>query len=291
MPVRFGPSGNSKKFYEEGYKSSLQMPQWLGSLGLDAYEYQCNKGVKISREKAEKLGEEARKHDIKLSIHAPYYINLAAEGEKRANSVGYIIDTLHAAKWMGAERIVVHPGSCGGKDRAIAFGNALNLLKHVIKEADSMGLGNISICPETLGKMNQLGSLDEVLELCLIDERLIPAVDFAHIHARGLGCLKTKKDFEAILDSIGNKLGSERLKRIHIHFSRVEFTSGGEKKHWTLDDSDYGPEFEPLCELIYEKGLEPVIICESRDKMAEDAVKMKEIFKRVAESYRFEGCE
>lgn len=285
MPVRFGPSGNSQQFYDEGYKSSVQMPQWLHGLGLNAYEYQCNKGVKISREKAEQLGREAAKHDIKLSIHAPYYINLAAEGEKRDNSIGYIMDTLCAAQWMGAERIVIHPGSCSGKDRAVAFRNVIDSFRCAIKQADDRGLRDIVMCPETLGKINQLGSLDEILELCSIDERLIPVVDFAHLHARGMGCLKTKDDFKAVLDSVGNKLGSERLKWLHIHFSRVEYTSGGEKKHWTLDDLDYGPEFEPLCELIFERGLEPVIICESRDKMAEDAVKMKEMFERVVKSY------
>ena len=120
--VYFGPSGNSESFYNEGYKSSLQMPKWLKEKGLDAYEYQCSKGVKITQPTAEKLGNEARENGIKLSIHAPYYINLATDDdEKREKSVKYITDTLAAADFMGADRIVVHSGACAKMDRRVAM--------------------------------------------------------------------------------------------------------------------------------------------------------------------------
>lgn len=282
--IRFGPSGNSESFYEQGYKSSVQMPSWLKSIGLNAYEYQCGKGVKVGETTARKLGAEAEANDIFLSIHAPYYINMSSEEqEKRENSKQYILETLEAAKWMGAKRIVVHTGSCSKVSRKWALETAIQLLKETLKDADELGYGNISICPEVLGKINQLGTLEEILDMCRIDERLVPTVDFGHLHARGMGCLNSISDYQKVLDEIENAIGNERLRKLHCHFSRIEYTSGGEKKHWTLDDTQYGPDFEPLAELLHKRRMEPVIICESRGKMAEDALRLKKTY------YSFEG--
>lgn len=284
MTVRFGPSGNPDNFYEQGYKSSLQMPQWLKELGLNAYEYQCNRGVNIKESTATKLGEKAKENGINLSIHAPYYINLASlEEEKRQNSKRYIIESMKAAKWMGAERVVVHPGSCSKMKREAALELALQTLKETLQEAEEKGLGEVRICPETMGKINQLGTLEEVLEMCSIDDRMLPTIDFGHLHARGLGCLNEKEDFEKVFYMIENKLGIDRLKIFHSHFSRIEFTKGGEKKHWTFQDTEYGPEFEPIAEIVYKRNLAPVIICESRGTMAEDALTMKKIFEKAGE--------
>lgn len=281
--IRFGPSGNSASFYEQGYKSSVDMPGWLVSMGLNAYEYQCNKGVKVGDETAEKIGNEARKNDIFLSIHAPYYINMASpEEEKRMNSKRYIMETMVLARKMGAKRVVVHTGSYSKVDKKWALDTAISLLGDILREVDAEGLGDISICPEVLGKQNQLGSLEEIIEMCKIDERLIPTVDFGHIHARSLGGLNSVKDFELVIEKIENSLGFERIKNLHCHFSRVEFTKAGEKKHWTIDDTQYGPEFEHLAQIIVKKGMEPVIICESRDYMAEDALKLKDIYEKIA---------
>jgi deoxyribonuclease-4 len=168
-------------------------------------------------------------------------------------------------------------------DRNLALSLAAQTLKMAIEEADKCGLGHINICPETMGKINQLGDLNEILELCLIDERLIPTLDFGHIHVRRMGCLNKAEDFEQVLNQVENKLGHERLSRIHCHFSRIEFTAGGEKKHWTLDDTQYGPEFDILAPVIYKMKISPVIICESRGTMAEDALKLKRIYESVKE--------
>lgn len=281
--IRFGPSGNSESFYQQGFKSSVQMPSWLKNMGLTAYEYQCSKGVKIGENTAKMLGDEARNNNIFLSIHAPYYINMASpEKEKRDNSKSYIIETMQAARWMGAERIVVHTGSCSKVSREWALKTVTEVVREVLDEADDMNLSDIAICPETLGKINQFGTLEEILQICRIDERLIPAVDFGHLHARGMGALNSVEDFRCVTDRIEKVIGYDRLKTLHCHFSRIEFTQGGEKKHWTIDDIQYGPEFEHLAEVIVRKGMEPVIICESRDMMAEDALKLKGIYQMVA---------
>jgi len=281
--IRFGPSGNSKSFYDQGYSSSVQMPAWLKNMGLNAYEYQCSKGVNIGKSKAIEIGEQAKEHDIYMSIHAPYYINLISEDpEKKEKSIQYILQSMEAAVWMYAERVVVHVGSCTGIDRKEALKIAISSMKETIARADDLGLGNISICPETLGKINQFGTLDEILELCLIDERMIPTIDFGHLYARSGGKVNSVDEFAAVLERIEEVLGYERLKKIHAHFSRIEFTSGGEKRHWTLEDIQYGPEFDYLAEAICDKKMEPVIICESRENMAEDALKLKNIYERIA---------
>ncbi len=277
--IRFGPSGNSRSFYEQGNKSSLLAPGWLHSMGLDAYEYSCSRGIHLKEESAKELGMEAWLYDIALSIHAPYYINLASqEKDKQERSKGYILDSLKVARWMGATRVVFHPGACSNISRKLALDTAVKLFSECLVLAKQMDLGDIHLCPETMGKRNQLGTLDEVLTLCRLDERVIPTLDFGHIHALGSGSLKTRKDYEKILDQVENELGYDRLKRVHIHFSRIEYTPAGEKKHRTLNETQYGPDFEPLGELIYQKTMTPVIICESQGTMAEDALRLKEFY-------------
>jgi len=242
--VKFGPGGNSESFYEQGYKLSVDMPGWLRKMGLDAYEYQCNKGVKIGRKTAEEMGRNAALNNIFLSIHAPYYINMASpEEEKRINSVRYIFETLEAAKWMGAKRIVVHVGSYSKVDKKWALETSAGVLVKTLQIAKENSLDDIAICPEVLGKVNQIGTLDEILALCSLDEKLIPTVDFGHLHARGMGALKEEEDFIKVFEKIEKVLGYERLRRLHIHFSRIEYGKGGEKRHRVLDEVEYGPDF------------------------------------------------
>lgn len=276
--IWFGPAGNSDSFYEQGFKRSYEMPQWLNSMGLNAYEYQCNKGVRLNDDTALLIGQKCREYNIRLSVHAPYYINLAStEEQKRKNSVQYIIDTLKAAKIMGADRIVAHPGYVSGVSRQVAMELALDCLLETIRSAE-LDLMDITICPEVLGKHNQLGNLEEVIVLCNLDERLIPCLDFAHLHSLTQGGMKEKEDFINVFKFVEKYLGNERMRKVHIHFSRVEFGKGGEKKHWSYKDIQFGPDFNPLAQAIIDLDLEPVIISESRGTMAEDALTFKNIY-------------
>lgn len=277
--IWFGPAGNSNSFYDQGFAHSWQMPQWLNEMGLNAYEYQCNKGVNLKDETAQQIGDKAKEFNIRLSVHAPYYINLSsAEEEKRNNSIKYILDTLHVAKIMGAGRIVMHPGYVSKITRETAVELAKATLLEAIKEADEAGFSDITICPEVLGKNNQLGNLEEVLDLCGLDERLILCLDFAHLHSLTQGGMRTENDFAQVFKIAEKHLGKERTKKLHIHFSRVEFGKGGEKKHWSYSDTKYGPDFDPLAKVIIDLNLEPVVICESRGTMAEDALTLKKIY-------------
>lgn len=285
MSANFGPAGNAESFSAMGYKNSLDIPEYIEKMGLDAYEYQCGRGVKIGEDKADMLGRLAAEKGIKLSLHAPYYISMSSvEEQKRDNSVDYILASARAVNAMGGSRIVVHTGSCGKLPREEALRLAKDTMKKAIAALDNEGLGNIRVCPETMGKMNQLGTLDEVLELCTLDERLLPCIDFGHLNARTLGTLKEKQDFAAVLDAIENKLGAARLKEFHSHFSKIEYTAGGEKRHLTFEDTVFGPDYEPLIELIYERRLCPTVICESAGTQAEDALAMKKLYESLGKS-------
>ena len=280
MAARFGPAGTADSFKTMGYKKTSQLGEYLVRFGLDHFEYQCGQGVRISEEKAAEFGAVMREHGITVSLHAPYFISLSGtEEEKRNNSINYILASAKAVRAMGGDRIVIHSGSCSKISREEALTLAKDTLKKARRALIDEGLENIRCCPETMGKINQLGDLDEVMELCLIDDSFLPTIDFGHLNARTFGSIKTKDDYRAILDTIENKLGSERLKSFHSHFSKIEYTEkGGEKRHLTFEDTVYGPEYEPLMELIAEKDLSPVFICESDGTQTEDAQSMMKYY-------------
>ena len=283
--VRFGPAGNSESFYAQGYKSSEQAMKWLHEQGLSAYEYQCGQGVRVGKATAEAIGAEAAKYDIALSIHAPYFVSLASpESEKRENSINYIMQSLKAARYMGAKRVVFHPGGIGKFSREAATAMALEMLPRIIARADEEGYGDIVLCPEVMGKINQLGNIEEVLQMCELDERMIPTFDFGHINARTLGSLKSAEDFESIINMIEDKLGNERMRNLHCHFSRIQFSKGGEVRHWNYEDNEHGPDFEPFAEIIVQKNMTPIIICESAGKQAEDSGEYKRIYEHIKQS-------
>lgn len=283
MPALFGPAGNSESFTKMGYKSSLQVPEYIVKMGLDAFEYQCGRGVNIGSEKASQLGKLADEKGIKLSLHAPYYISMSSvEEEKRIKSVDYILQSARAVNAMGGSRIVVHTGSCSKISREQALDLAKDTMKLAIAALDAEGLSNVRICPETMGKINQLGTLEEVIELCKLDERLLPCIDFGHLNARTMGLVNSGEAFLDILNKIGNELGEDRLKQFHSHFSKIEYTVGGEKKHLTFEDTVFGPDYEPLMELVYKKNLSPTFICESAGTQAEDAKAMKDYYLKIS---------
>lgn len=283
MSALFGPAGNAESFNKK-YKSSTQAPIYLKEMGLDAYEYQCGKGVRVSEKTSSELFINAQKENIKLSLHAPYFISLSSvEEEKRENSINYIMQSCEAALRIGADRIIIHSGSCAKMSREEALSLAAETLKKARRVANEVGYEAVHFCPETMGKVNQLGTLEEVMQLCKIDETFIPCIDFGHLNARTFGGIKTIVDYEKILDIMENAIGIDRLKVFHSHFSKIMFTEpGGEKKHMTFSDNDgFGPDFEPLMELVYKKGLSPTFICESAGTQAEDALAMKEYYLKL----------
>ena len=270
----FGPGGNSESFYEEGFKSTLQAPSWLKARGLDAYEYQAGNGLTASDATLAAVGKKAAEHGILMSLHTPYFISLSGVvEEKRLKSIEYISRSLHAAELLGADTIVIHTGSAAKISREEALALASDTLE---KNLEVNGGTGIRMGLETMGKLNQLGTLDEVIELCRRNPVYHPVVDFGHLNARNIGGYFPDRDsYRRVFDKIGSALGNEYAYNLHCHFSKIEFTSAGEKKHLTFEDTQYGPEFDGLAEAIVLEGVCPRIICESAGTMAEDALTMK----------------
>ena len=277
--VKFGTAGNPEIFYDQGGKSSLEMPKWLNTIGLDSYEYQCGRGVRISDEAAQILGEKAKEYNIALSVHAPYFTNISSvEPDKIDNTINYILQSATAAHNMGAKRLVVHMGAAKDITRRYAMEISKTTIQRALNELDNAGLSDVALCMETMGKINQMGTIEEVMEICCMDERLLPTVDFGHLNSRMQGALKTEEDFEHIIKYMEKKIGRERTSNFHAHFSKIEFTKAGEKKHLTFANTEYGPDFIPLAKVLAKRKLSPVIICESAGTQSEDALTMKKIY-------------
>lgn len=279
MTPRFGPAGISDSFAAQGYKTSLDIPAYTAGMGLDAFEYQCGHGVRLAEDKARRMAALAAEKGVVFSVHAPYYISMSSlDEEKRLGSIRYLLQSAQLCRALGGRRIIFHPGSCGKQSRAAALEKALDTLRRGVEALDEAGYGDMTLCPETLGKIGQLGDLDEVLALCGVDERIVPCIDFGHLNARTLGGIRSKADYAAILDRMGEALGDERARKFHVHFSRIEFSAGGEKRHWTFAETQFGPEPAPLMELLAERRLAPVVICESAGTQAEDARTLGQIY-------------
>ncbi len=278
--AKFGPGGNGDLFYAEGGKGSVDAPRWLASYGLDAYEFEAGNGISAGEATLRKIGDEARKYNISMSLHTPYYISLSGiDPEKRLKSIEYIQKSLWAAELICADTIVIHSGSAAKIDRREAMRLSCDTLYKVI---EAIGDTEIRLGIETMGKKNQLGTLDEVIEQCQLDRRYVPVVDFGHMNAREVGgYFKTVDDYRRVFDKIALGCSDDVAKALHCHFSKIEYTSAGEKKHLTFADEIYGPCFEPLMEAIAREGLTPRIICESAGTQAEDAKAMKQYYEKL----------
>ena len=273
----FGPGGNSKAFYDAGLKSTVDAPEWVASVGLDAYEYEAGSGLTASAGTLLLIGQKAKDAGIRMSLHAPYFISLSGiEEVKRLGSLRYISQSLNAAKLLGAYLIVVHTGSAAKITRREAMNLAADTLSHLLEEIPDNG---VLIGLETMGKVNQLGTLDEVIELCKISPRFVPVVDFGHMNARECGgVFNSAEDYLRVFDTIGRELWDDIARNLHCHFSKIEWSAGGEKRHLTFADSVYGPPYEPLMEVIARDRLTPTVICESDGTMSDDALTMKRYY-------------
>ena len=276
----FGPGGNSDSFYAEGKKATVEAPEWVKQKGLDAYEFEAGNGLKAGPDTLKKMGDNAKLHGILMSYHTPYYISLSGVvPEKRLKSIEYITQSLKASELLGADTIVIHAGSAAKISREEALMLASDTL---YKNLEVNGETDIRMGIETMGKINQLGTLEEVIELCKVSPKYHPIVDFGHLNARNIGNRFPDVDsYRSVFDKIANSLGDEYAYNLHCHFSKIEYTSAGEKRHLTFADDTFGPRFEPLAEAIIKESVAPRIICESDGTQAEDALFMKNEWQRL----------
>ena len=277
--IKFGPSGNSASFYAMGYKHTAQAPEYLKKFGLDCFEYSFGRGITLSKEKAEEIGAAFADAGMEISVHAPYFINFANPEEEAAQkSYGYVLNSARYLKHFGGSRLVFHPAAQGKQSRTEAVERTADRLKTLRDMIYENGLQDIMYCPETMGKLAQIGTLEEVVESCKIDKIYTPAIDFGHINAREQGSLKTVEDYKSRLEYAIGELGYDRMKNFHVHFSKIMYGGKGEIKHLTFEDAVYGPQFEPLAVALKELGLQPYIVSESDGTQAEDAKAMKDIY-------------
>ncbi len=277
--IKFGPSGNSTAFALAGYKNSEDSAKWVKDMGLSCFEYSFGRGVNMSDEKAVSIGEAFRTAGVEISVHAPYYINFSNPEEENAKkSYGYVISSAEKVKLMGGKRVVFHPASQGKTTREKAVELCLSRLKTLRDIIYEKGLSDLIYCPETMGKIGQIGTIEEVVSFCKIDKIYTPAVDFGHINARECGSLKTESDFTDRLSYMIDELGFERMKNFHVHFSKIEFTAKGEVRHLTFEDERYGPNPEHFISAIKKLGLEPYVVCESAGTQDVDALNMQKTY-------------
>lgn len=284
--TKIGVAGNSLSFYEEGHSSTIEAAKWCADRKIDIFEYSFGKGITVSDVTAQKIGREFKCNGVEISIHAPYYINFAnPEREAIEKNFGYVIRSLEKLSvFDNGERIVFHPATQGKVSREEAVSVAKRNLIELADVIKENGLNKYKTCIETMGKIAQIGTVEEVTDFCNIADFFYPCVDFGHINARTHGSLKTAEDYENIIKYMFDNLAETKVKNMHVHFSKVMYGKGGEIKHLTFKDTEYGPEFEPLAEIFVKYDMSPVIICESSGTQAEDAMTMRRIYDSVKKS-------
>ncbi len=277
--IKFGPSGNSERFYAVGLAHTEQSAKYVKDRGLDCFEYSFGRGVRMTDEKAKSIHAAFEKEKVEISVHAPYFVNFAnPDDEMAAKSYGYVLDSAKMCSLMGGKRIVFHPAAQGKATRAEAVEKTLDRLKILRDLIYENAMQHLMFCPETMGKIAQIGTVEEVAAFCQIDPIYTPCIDFGHINAREQGSLKTVEDYKIRLQYLIEKLGYERMKHFHVHFSKIMYSAKGEIKHLTFEDETYGPEFQPLAIALKDLALEPYIVSESAGTQDDDALAMKRIY-------------
>ena len=284
--IKFGPSGNSESFYAAGYSHTEQSAAFVKERGLDCFEYSFGRGVRMTEAKAISIGDAFRAAGVEISVHAPYYINFANPDDEAAQkSYGYVLDSGKMLRLMGGKRCVFHPAAQGKDERSVAVSRTADRLKALRDHIYHSGLQDLMFCPETMGKLAQIGTVEEIAAFCEIDPVYTPCLDFGHINARERGSLKTTLDYRVRLEYMIGRLGYERMKHFHMHFSKIMYSQKGEVRHLTFEDEVFGPEFEPLAVALCDLGLEPYIVSESDGTQAEDAAAMKQMYMGVRDKF------
>lgn len=237
-----------------GYEKALKI---LNDLSLDGLELEFVHGVRISEDSKLIL----KQSNLVKTIHAPFYINLnAKEPEKVEASVKRIIDTAIVAYEIGAFSITYHAGFYLGDDKNVVYKNISEQLKIINDFLVNNNL-NVWIRPETTGKETQWGNLDEIINMSLEHNLVLPCVDFSHLYARTIGKYNTYDEFCSVFDAIQKNLGNETLNHFHAHIAGIEYTAKGEKRHLNLDESEFN--YKALLKAFKSFDVKGAIVCES----------------------------
>ncbi|MHA1769092.1 MAG: TIM barrel protein [Candidatus Thorarchaeota archaeon] len=278
--VRFGPAGYPS---EAGGKVE-RVFDILSDAGVDALEYAAVRGLRTSEEGAKRIGVLSQEHDIAMSLHAAYYINLASKSEEiRTRSKDRLRKALRFAPRMGVKRIVFHPGTLGELPREEAYVVIRDALQEVWNDSGRLGEGAY-LAPEIAGKITAFGSIDEIIRLCQEAEGCIPTIDWAHLYARSQGMINDKENYLSVLSRFENALGDLFVNNMHFHVSGIIYTEKGEKAHRPMGE-EWGPDILPLVEIVQEVGYKPTFISESPNPLR-GALYVKYLFEELEKNNR-----
>ncbi len=265
--LRFGPAGLPARMKKGDYRDA--MPLLRSELGLDAIEVEFVYGARMKPEVARETGELARKHDIAVTVHAPYYINLnAVEPDKRERSRNHILASARLGKLLGARSVTFHAAFYLKMDRKKVYETVRDELK-ALAETLRAEDNPVLLKPELTGKPTQWGDLEEIVAVSEEIEGVEPCVDFAHYHARTAGGQNDYDHFCATLDYIASRLGRDALSRMHMHVAGIDYGPKGEKKHLNLEESDM--RYVELLRALKDFDVCGSLICESPN-LEEDAM-------------------
>lgn len=278
LSFKFGtvgsPTGTPKK-----PGGSVGAIEFSKSIGLDTLELGWVQSVRVTEATCALIKTASETHDVALSVHAPYFINLNAEAEEWPKSRKRLMDAAHYGYLAGATDIIFHPGSYFMKDPAEVLKVAIPRLEGCIKELQKKGT-KVTIRPETMGKSAMLGSFEDAVAMSKAMDMVQPCLDFAHLHARpGDGTMNTYDEWSRLLEKYGKQLGAKALKNLHIHLSGIEYGPKGEKNHLTLADADL--DLKALFTALKDFDCGGRILGES-PIMEEDVLNMKKAWMKVS---------
>lgn len=272
MTFRFGTVGSPISTPKKP-GGSIGAIQQLAALHLDAFELGWVQSVRVSEETCEQIRTNAISFDVKISVHAPYFINLNANEDEWEKSRKRLMDAAYYGHLAGATDIIFHPGSYFERTPEEVLAVAIPRLEDCVRELRDAG-NPVTLRPETMGKPALLGSLEDTIAMSKSIPGVLPCLDFAHLHARtGFGSLNTEAEWEDLLNGYAQSLGNESLQNLHIHLSGIEYGAKGEKNHLPIRESDFN--LNGLFATLKKFQCSGRILCES-PVLEEDAIFMRD---------------
>lgn len=278
--MKFGIAGYPPAFFTSPYKKDrLNIFEWLHRLDLDAYEAQMTYGPRTSPENCKVIRALSAEHHIKVSVHAAYYIVLTSnDSDKIRRSIDMLKKIFELADLMGAEIVVLHPGSNYGKNPDTIQEILCENLNRFFTET---GQSHIGLFLETAGKKGQFGSVEEILTTVRQVKGCFPCIDFGHVHARNNGALNTPESIDHLFSQLKENGFLEATSRIHFHYTPIEYGEKGEITHKTIEERNHHPHYETIVENFHHYRLPVTVISETHDSQERGAMAMKNYYRSL----------
>jgi deoxyribonuclease-4 len=277
-PIRFGTVGAPQTTPKSGTPDAIRH---IRELGLDHLEIAWVRSVRVSDEMCAEISAAAKRHNVTLSIHAPYYINLNSQTADLMQKSDERLLAAARRGWLaGARDIIFHPGSYHEQPAEQVYERAKEKLREITGILREEGV-EVNLRPETMGKAAMFGNLDEVIQLSRDVPGVLPCIDWAHLHARtGDGTFNSYDEFAEALRKVREALGEEGLKRLHFHMSGIAYTKKGEKEHIPLNEADI--RYRELLQALVDFGVEATCAVEAPEPFhTADALMIQATYRRL----------